>query len=316
MGIITEGGLRMESKTEDRWIDVSPIFIVGCPRSGTTLLRLLLSAHPLISISSEGSYISHLRTSLESYGDLSNPVALARLHKDLLPYLVFEKFVSLPTFEHFLEWTNTFGTGLRSIVTFYGTWEARALGKNELTWWGDNAPYYAHHIPFFVRLFPACRFILVVRDPRDTYASIKSTFARFNIDEAVSEWERVLLCGLLAASSLGTERVHQTKYEDLVCSPRERLKEICGFLGVEYSEAMLDFYKLPAAAATAQLKHHRNLLRPVFASSVRNYRRILTSEEVSTIEERLYNPMRHYGYLSNVEYEEIGRAMLRRRVAS
>src|SRR4030095_14872068 len=50
---------QLEKGRED-WIDVPPVFIVGSARSGTTLLRLMLSAHPNISIASEGAYIYRL----------------------------------------------------------------------------------------------------------------------------------------------------------------------------------------------------------------------------------------------------------------
>src|SRR5512143_2987395 len=63
--------LTLTQQEKADWINVPPVFIVGCARSGTTLLRLMLSAHPRISISSEGAYIYHLRSKLSTYGDLS-----------------------------------------------------------------------------------------------------------------------------------------------------------------------------------------------------------------------------------------------------
>src|SRR5437016_3670215 len=132
-----------------KWINVPPVFIVGCARSGTTLLRLMLTAHPEISIASEGAYIYRLRSKLSCYGDLSDPRNLRRLYLDLIPDLESEKPLSLPTFEDLFNWCERFGFKPRSIITFYGTWEARVLRKTKLTWWGDNAPYHVYHIPYF-----------------------------------------------------------------------------------------------------------------------------------------------------------------------
>src|SRR6266404_2555763 len=87
-----------QSISED-WIDVPPVFIVGCPRSGTTLLRLMLSAHLRISISSEGAYIYRLRSTLPSYRDLSDPHHLQALHRELKPLLETEKFLRPPSFD-------------------------------------------------------------------------------------------------------------------------------------------------------------------------------------------------------------------------
>jgi Sulfotransferase family len=288
------------------WVDIPPVFIVGYKRSGTTLLRLMLSAHPRISISPEGAYIYRLRSKLGSYGDLSDPRHLKALHQDLVPLLETERFLSVPSFDQLLDWVEQFGLDLRSIITFYGTWQARIEGKERLAWWGDNAPYHVHHIPFFNHLFPASKVIFMIRDPRDAYASSKAALG-YDLRTAVGEWEKALLDGALAESYLGPTRVRQLKYEDLVTAPRARLQALCAFLGVEYEEAMLNYHHSDAAKAVAQLNHHKNLLSPVFASSVRRYRQVLTREEIAAVQDRLYSPMTCLGYLSYEEYDEISR---------
>jgi hypothetical protein len=290
----------------ENWIDVPPVFIVGSARSGTTLLRLILSAHPRIFISSEGAYIYRLRSIFSSYGDLCDPRALKALHRELVPFLKTEKFHSPLSFDQLLDWVKQFGANLRSIITFYGTMEARVAGKERLAWWGDNAPYHVHHVPFFDRLFPGCKLILMIRDPRDTFASSKAALG-YNVHNAVGAWEKSLLDGLLAESWLGPARVRQLKYEDLVMAPRECLQNLCTFLGVEYEEAMLSYHHSDAAKAVAQLGHHKKLLRPVFTSSIGRYRHVLTREEIATVERRLYSPMTWLGYLSYEEYDEISR---------
>jgi hypothetical protein len=293
-------------KIRGDWFDIPPMFIVGSARSGTTLLRLMLSAHSRISISSEGAYIYRLRSTLASYGDLSDPRHLKTLHQDLVPLLETERFLSVPSFDQLLDWTEQFGTDVRSIITFYGTWQARIEGKERLAWWGDNAPYHVYHIPFFNHLFPASKVIFMIRDPRDAYASSKTALG-YDLHRAVGEWEKALLDGALAESYLGPARVRQLKYEDLVTTPRTRLQALCAFLGVEYEEAMLDYNHSDAAKAVARLNHHKNLLSPVFATSVGRYRQVLTREEIAAVQDRLYSPMTCLGYLSYDEYDEISR---------
>ncbi len=297
-----------QSISED-WINVPPVFIVGSARSGTTLLRLMLSAHSRISISSEGAYIYRLRSTLPSCRDLSNPRHLKALHQELVPWLETEKFLSSPSLDQLLGWVGQFGADLYSIITFYGTWEARAAGKEPLAWWGDNAPYHVHHVPFFNRLFPSSKFIFMIRDPRDAFASSKVALG-YDVHTAVGAWEKSLLDGALAESYVGPARIRQLKYEDLVTAPRARLQALCAFLGVEYEEAMLNYYHSDAAKAVAQLKHHKNLLSPVFASSVGRYRQVLTREEIATIHRRLYSPMTCLGYLSYEEYDHYSRTEL------
>jgi hypothetical protein len=292
------------------WINVPPVFIVGCPRSGTTLLRLMLNAHSRISISSEGAYIYRLRSSLPSCGDLSDLRYLKALHRELRPLLESEKFFQPPGFDQLLDWVERFGADLHSIITFYGTWEARAAGKERLTWWGDNAPYHVYHVPFFNHLFPKSKLILMVRDPRDVYASSKAALD-YDLHTAVGVWEKSLLDGVLAESSLGPERFRRLKYEDLVTAPRARLQDVCDFLGVVYEEAMLNYHHSDAAKGVAQLEHHKSVLRTVFDSSIGRYRQFLTAEEIATVHRRLYSPMTCLGYLSYEDYEEISRNKIR-----
>jgi hypothetical protein len=288
------------------WIEVPPIFIVGHGRSGTTLLRMMLSAHPKIFISSEGAYICPLRSQISAYGDLRDRRNLAKLHKDLSPWLEAVNFLNPPGAENLIEWVDRFGGDERSLITFYGTWEARTLGRHDLAWWGDNEPSHLFNVPYLQRLFPNSKFILMIRDPRDVYASFKTAWPGAHTAESIAMlWERCLLDGLLAASRLGSGVVHQVRYEDLVANPEAQLKDICKFLNVEYTDAVMNFHELDAAKNLSQVEHHKNVAQPLFRSSVGRYRQVLTREEIATIHRRLYSPMTCLGYLSYEDYVEI-----------
>jgi hypothetical protein len=259
----------------------------------------MLTAHPEISIASEGAYIYRFRSHLASYGELSHAENLQRLYRDLAPDLAHEKFLSLPTFEDLCNWCACFGCGPRSIITFYGTWEARVLGKRSLTWWGDNAPYHVFHIPYFDALFPTCKVILMVRDPRDVCASCKTNF-EWSILKTVGVWEKAMMEALVTARCcLGETRFHQVKYEDLVMNPRGELQQICQFLGVEYTDALLTYHTSDAAKSLSAVNHHRNVVKPVFSSSIGKYRHSLNAQEIDTINSQLYCVMRCLSYISH-----------------
>jgi hypothetical protein len=97
------------------------------------------------------------------------------------------------------------------------------------------------------------------------------------------------------------------RYEDLVANPEAQLKDICKFLNVEYTDAVMNFHESDAAKNLSQVEHHRNVAQPLFRSSVGRYRQVLTREEIATIHRRLYSPMRCLGYLSYEDYVEISR---------
>jgi hypothetical protein len=284
------------------WIDVPPVFIVGAPRSGTTLMRLMLTAHRRMSIASEGAYV-YLPTLL-SRRDPHDMSGLEPLYLEILPHLEKEQFLSPPTFGDLFDWVTRYGSDVRSILTFYGTWEARILGKRDLSWWGDNAPYHVHHIPFFDATFPGCKFIVMIRDPRDACASSKASFAWHQLDAAIANWELAVVNGLMGELYLGSARVKRVKYESLIRRPAEELQNVCGFLDVEYTDHMLAYHESRAAKAIGRLSHHKNVLSSVFASSIGKYRERLTSDEIAVIEKRLGTSMVGLGYMSYQEYAD------------
>jgi sulfotransferase family protein len=295
------------------WMEIPPVFIVGHGRSGTTLLRMMLSAHPKIFISSEGAYICSLRSQISAYGDLRDRRNLDALHKSLSLWLDAVNFLCPPEAHSLFEWVDRFGCDERSLITFYGTWEARALGRHDLAWWGDNEPSHVHNVPYLKSLFPNSKLILMIRDPRDVYASFKSAWPGIHTAESIAiGWERCLLDGLLAASRLGRGLVHQVKYEDLVINPEVQLRTVCKFLNVEYTDTMMTFHELEAAKHLSQVEHHRNVAQPLFRNSVGRFCHILNQDEITAIQDRLYVPMTCFGYLSHAEYQEIRRNKIRR----
>lgn len=193
-------------------IGATRVCVVGCRGSGTRLLRLMLSAHPGISIAAE----------IASYRDV--------LHLD--------------------------------------------------------------------SLFPDCKFILLVRDPRDVFASGKRDvgwdFLTFR-----DEWERSVVDGLLIESSVRPTRAIQVRYEELMTTPRGELQKICRFLGVEYADELI-----------ASLQHESGV-----SGSLRE-REGLTQEEHDDICTRLYSPMKLLGYLSYEEYDYYSRGQLSKVAAS
>jgi protein-tyrosine sulfotransferase len=296
------------------WIDTPPVFIVGCPRSGTTLLRLMLTEHPDVFISSEGAYIAVLRQRVPSQAPGLPTEHLADLHRMVVPFLEREKFICIPSCRDLVEWTSYYGSDLRSLITFYGTFEAIASGRQSLSWWGDNAPYHALHVPFFATLFPNSKFVFMIRDPRDVLASVKTSFPDRSIISVIAEWQEVLLAKFLAQQNMGISRVYELRYEDLVEAPERELRRVCGFLDIDMLPQMLHFHQGKPAKAIAELSHHTNVTRPVFSESVNRGLRVLTEDEIRMIEGHLCTPMKSLGYLSEQAYEVLSRARLIKRV--
>ncbi len=282
---------------------MNQVFIVGCYRSGTSLMRLILSSHPQIYVSQETNYIDRIWVRLPSYHEPSGQCDLVKLHGDVVALLEGERWDPLPRLDELLEWVKAYGADYPSIVTFYATWGARREGRGGLRYWGDNTPRYVHCLSLLKSLFPSARFIHMVRDPRDVVASALRLPLGGKTPLGIGyDWERAIASGLSAEMRWGPDQVKRVTYESLVKEPARTVEEICAFLGVESSEKMLDFHRTEAARNLSKLKHHTRVAEPIFTSSIGRYRRDLSRKTIRAIESYLCEPMRLLGYLEEEEY--------------
>lgn len=214
--------------------DVFP-FIVGCGRSGTTLLRAMLDSHPRLAIPPESYFVVPLLRDAEE-GRVSLAVDS-----------VVDRMTSAPSFS---EWglppkeakagvlavrPTSIAGSVEALYQYY----ARARGKDTA---GDKTPYHVRHLPLLARSFPSSRFVHLIRDGRDVVSSLVSMpFGPNRFERAVLYWKRDVEAGRTAGRALGTERYLEVRYEDLVNDPVAILRRVVRFLGVEYDEAMLAY---------------------------------------------------------------------------
>jgi hypothetical protein len=193
-----------------------PIFIIGSPRSGTTLFRLILDSHQNISCGPE----THI---------------LKDLSKVLGPYWVLLQRYG---FEE-AYWCER-------IASFFGGFQedyAERRGKNR---WADKTPVYALHLDFINRLFPNCVFIHVIRNGYDV---VKSHYDRWGYRKAMeaawSKWHLYVSQARVLGRGLPQDRYLEIRYEDLVTDTEKKLREVLDFLGEPWDPAVLDHQSMP-----------------------------------------------------------------------
>ena len=204
-------------------------FIVGSARSGTTLLRLILSAHPEISVPPESRFITELYRTDEVQVD----TFLQELqgHKR---FQVWELPVELVKAELNGRTTAPYREAVEAVYRAY----SKTRGK---TRFGDKTPRYIEHIPLLARLFPDSKFIHQIRDGRNvalSYADVP--FGPKTVGKAAALWGLRVAMGLRDGRALGPDRYHEIRYEDFVKNAPEHTKKLCEFLDIEFTEQMLD----------------------------------------------------------------------------
>ncbi len=213
----------------------APIFVVGCPRSGTTLLRDLLRAHPRITFPLESRVIAEL---YRSHGEPRDRDDARRIAADLLgtwDIATWRLGLEPSDLDHHRSFAGL-------TAQLYDTW-ARREGKPR---WGDKTPLYVLELDTLLALFPSAQVINIVRDGRDVALSLmRQTWGPTNPYTAGLMWRRTMAAGRRAAGRLPDSTLLSVRYENLLDDPESELRRICDFLGEQFDPAMVSPSRLP-----------------------------------------------------------------------
>lgn len=218
---------------------VGPIFIVGCGRSGTTLLRLILNRHSNISIPEETWYYPQLYNELIGLSkmppDWQKYVSskVLKYNSVSFPNIGLNDLIPLLENETWGDWT--------SIIPLVNRYYAKIESKKR---WGDKTPGYVMHLPIIKQLFPDAKVIHMVRDGRDVIPSILKYWSvgpqTTSLMETAFYWKRHVSRGVKFGPKLFGENYMELKYEDLVSVPEIQIQKVCDFIGESYEVTMID----------------------------------------------------------------------------
>lgn len=282
---------------EEVFEDIAPIFIVGAPRSGTTLCERILDAHPDIAIADEVIFFDVILKARSVVPELDSPERIRQF------------FDLLPRMDHVRYWRNVEGVlgevrqrleadpGASYQRFFLYLMQAYARQQGA-TRYGDKTPWNIRHLETIVRWFPDARIIHMVRDPRAHVAS-KRRLPRTSQDVLTStvKWRVDLdAAGRFARSELATpERLMEVRYEDLVSDPEPAVQRICRMVGVPYQPEMLQFQRHSEVMFKDQ-PWKEGVFRPLSSDGIDRWRAELNPAQGLLIELLAAPAMRRYGY--------------------
>jgi len=274
---------------------VSPIFVVGMVRSGTTLISMMLSAHPAIAIAPDTHYVNawvqrHRNLQLSQPADFDQFWSAFSGDKRF-GYLG----IDAGDVRHSIEVNQRYS--FRGV--YVSVLEAYAANLHKPRW-GEKTPFSADHLDTLFSWFPEARVIYMIRDPRAVVSSLRQIpwLAEVGVAAHAAKWAKGVERALV---SEGDPRMLFVHYEDLVHDPRTVIGEVCGFLGEAYSADMLDGrHSLEASTLIDregwEKEHITAALGPVHEMSVAKWRQQLEPDEVDLIERYCGSVMVRVGY--------------------
>jgi hypothetical protein len=214
-------------------------FIVGSPRSGTTLLRLMLDSHPQLAIPPETGFIPSAFAALFG-SDERQRQSFADTLLNFPPQAPgWEDFgIDREALQHELRSVTPFHLDA-AIRCFYRLYAAR-FGK---TRWGDKTPAYGRHLRAIEHVLPEACFIHIIRDGRDVALSLRNLW--FSPGTAMAtlarQWRRDICA--IRHQSLPCQRYLEIRYESLVSDPEECLRDVCAFIEIDYDDRMMTYHE-------------------------------------------------------------------------
>jgi hypothetical protein len=242
---LSPSGIRKRARAaRDRRRPPAP-FVVGVSRSGTTLLRLMLDAHPEMAIPPETHFLPDVIKECRREGATPDSVAdIIVGHRRFADFGLDPDEVRARIAK---SGVRPRGRPLRAFYELY----AKRQGKRR---WGDKTPNYIQFMPRIARSLPEARFIHLVRDGRDVAISRASRA----IDDPAGagfqakRWKRRINKARRVSKKL--EHYMEARYEDLVTDPEPTLRRICEFIELKYDPAMLRYHE-GASERLAEMAH-------------------------------------------------------------
>jgi hypothetical protein len=256
-------------------------FVVGCPRSGTTLLRAMLDSHPDLAVPGESYFMVELAPKYASRR--LRRFNAARFADEILQHPRFVHW-ELPPDQvraaYAAESPRSYADALRLLYATY----AEAHGKSR---YGDKTPNYVLDLPLLGKLFPEARFLHVVRDGRDVALSVTSIegWGPNKVEGAAKYWVRHVDAGRAAGRDLGAQRYLEVRYDDLVDQPDATLRQVCDFFALAFTDTMLEYPGRfdDLVSSNLQPEIHERLRRPP-TRGLRSWRDQMPPEDVAAFE--------------------------------
>jgi hypothetical protein len=242
-------------------------FVVGVPRSGTTLMRLMLDAHPELAIPGETHFIPALLRSWKQMmaAGVPEPQRVREAIELITSHPRWKDLgVDRDAFEAHVLGLREPDVGELARAPFV----VHAAARNKPRW-GDKTPAYVTKMPRIQRAIPEATFVHVLRDGRDVAMSWAGvSWGVHDPAEAARRWVRRITVARRHVRRLRAGSYLELRYEDMVAEPEGTLRSVAEHIELPWDAAMLDYHR-----------EAKERMAPAMRELHSRYGRTITAEE-------------------------------------
>jgi hypothetical protein len=278
-------------------------FVCGVTRSGTTLVRLMLDAHPELAIPGETHWVPKLIKAMERSKQTPDDIADVIIdHKrwgdfHLDPDELRERIRAIDP--------PNAADGIRAFYMLY----AEREGKSR---YGDKTPGYVQEMPRLQRVLPEARFVHIIRDGRDVSLShLRMNWGPETYAESARLWRNRIRKARKQAAQI--EHYTEIHFEDVVGDTEGVLRRVCDFIDLEFDPVMLAYHERaetrlaekarelprknrPPQPAEARLESHKLAKEPPRSDRIGMWRERMTEAEIAEYEGVAGDMLAELGY--------------------
>jgi hypothetical protein len=289
----------MQKKVEES----PPIFVVGPPRSGTTLTAKILGRHSRVFVPGETHFFDDIYARRRELGELSDPAARAKVLSRLdTIYERYDEAADQRRIHRIFQSTDLreqLGRCLtyKDLLSHFMESQMRSAGKIR---WGNNVPKDIFHVKEILSFYPGAKFIVCLRDVRDFLLSYKYKWrntGKENSDRVKKLYHPVVTSLLWKASvkqilrakdAIPSGNVTLVRYERLAEKPEQSIRELCDFIGEDFEPAMGDVNEGNSSFEVTK--------KGIYSSSISRWRRLLSAEEACVAQSITKDLLQELGY--------------------
>lgn len=260
----------------------SPIFIGGCGRSGTTLLRVMLDSHPNIACGPESNL-------------MLDPMAFDAKSLSFKFDMNIEKIFSIANSSAYLpDFMNRF-------MYEYANTNGKAR-------WAEKTPRNVRNIEYILSNFPEAYFVHVIRDGRDVACSLK-THPKWRIEngqrvandvcnpieQCIERWVQDVEAGIKWRTH---PRYIEIRYEALISEPEKTLRQLFEQIGEKWAPEVLEYYLQQTNSRNSdKFPQNKEVTEPIDNKSLGRWKEDLSDFELKVIKDKAGSLLQELDYI-------------------